>query len=316
MIKSIIAVVKETVDICVPLFRILVPMIVVIKILQETGLVSLLGKILTPLMFITGLPGEMGLAWASALATNMYGGVIIFATLVKDVDMTVAQTTVFASMILMAHAFPVELQISKQAGTRFRAMFLFRFGSALIFGALLNVFYKSFNLLQQPVSTFYSPAQRENTLLSWAYGEIVNLGYIALIIFTLVVLMKIFKKIGLIKFINMLCRPLLKLMGIGEQAAYVTVVGFTLGLTYGSGLIIKEAKSGSMSHKDIFFSLGFMGICHSMVEDTILMLAIGADFFGIFVLRTVFSVLFVAVLVRLSAGIPEKFFYRWLFMNK
>ncbi len=47
--------------------------------------------------------------------------------------------------------------------------------------------------------------------------------------------------------------------GDSEQAAYVTMVGFTLGLTYGGGLIIKEAKSGTMSHRDVFFGLGFMG---------------------------------------------------------
>jgi len=316
MIKIIKSIIKETIDICIPLFRVLVPMIIVIKILQETGLVTLLGKLLEPVMFLTGLPGEMGLAWASALATNLYGGVIVFASLAKDIDMTIAQATVMTSMMLMAHAFPVELQISKKAGTRLRAMLTFRFGAALIFGIILNVFYKAFNLLQEPVSVLYTPIQTKDTLLSWAYGEVVNLGYIAMIILCLVILMKMLDKIGFIKVINILCKPLLKLMGIGEQAAYVTVVGFTLGLTYGSGLILKEAASGSMSHRDIFFSLGFMGICHSMVEDTLLMMAIGGDLSGILVLRTIFSVLFVAALVRLSRAIPDKFFYRWLFVSR
>jgi len=104
-------------------------------------------------------------------------------------------------------------------------------------------------------------------------------------------------------------------MGIGEQAAYVTMVGFTLGLTYGGGLIIKEAQSGSMSHRDIFFSLGFMGICHSMIEDTFILMAIGGDLVGILVFRTIFSVFFVAILVRLTAAIPEKIFYRFMFVN-
>ena len=119
-------------------------MIILIKVLQETGLVELFGKVLQPLMVLTGLPGEMGLAWASAIATNLYGGVIIFATLAKDIDMTVAQATVMTSMMLMAHGFPVELQISKKAGTRLRAMFIFRFGSALIFGIFLNGLLLSF----------------------------------------------------------------------------------------------------------------------------------------------------------------------------
>lgn len=181
---------------------------------------------------------------------------------------------------------------------------------------LLNIFYKSFGLLQRPVSILYSPEKTDGTVLSWAYGEAVNLFYITLIVLALVVLMKILKKLGIIKLINALCRPLLRLMGIGEQAAYVTMVGFTLGLTYGGGLIIKEARSGAMSHRDVFFSLGFMGICHSMVEDTLLMMAIGGDIFGILILRTVFSVLFVALLVRITAHIPENIFYRFMFVNR
>jgi len=316
MIKTVIKIFRETVDICIPLFRVLVPMIILIKVLQETGLVELFGKVLQPLMVLTGLPGEMGLAWASAIATNLYGGVIIFATLAKDIDMTVAQATVMTSMMLMAHGFPVELQISKKAGTRLRAMFIFRFGSALIFGIFLNVFYKAFNLLQEPVSILYTPVAREDTILSWAYGEVLNLAYIAMIILCLVALMKLLDKIGFIKVINMLCRPLLKVMGIGEQAAYTTVVGFTLGLTYGSGLILKEAASGSISHRDIFFSLGFMGICHSMIEDTVLMMAIGGHLSGILVLRTIFSILLVAVLVRLFRAMPDKVFYRWMFVSR
>ncbi len=169
-------------------------MVIFIKILKMTGLVTILGKILEPLMVLTGVPGEMGLAWASALATNLYGGVIVFVSLAADVDMTVAQATVLASIMLMAHGFPVELQISKQAGTRIRAMLLFRFGSALLFGIFLNVFYKAFNILQEPVSILYTPKVRDDSLFSWAYSEVTNLVYIAIIIMCLVALMKLFKK--------------------------------------------------------------------------------------------------------------------------
>lgn len=316
MIAFIKSVLEETYEICLTLFKILIPTIIVIKLLKETGLVELIGKVLEPLMFLAGLPGEMGIVWATTLSTNLYGGVIAMASIGKDLDLTVAQATVMASMMLMAHGFPVELQISKKAGARFRGMFAFRFGSAMIFGVLLNLFYSYFNLLQEPVSILYTPAKVDNTLTGWAYGEFINLGYIVIIVFLLILMMKSLEKSGAIELINKLCKPLLKIMGIGEQAAYVTVVGFTLGLSYGGGLIIKEAKSGKIPHRDVFFSLGFMGICHSMVEDTVLMMAVGGDISGILFLRTIFSVLFVAFLVRITAFVPERFFYRWLFVNQ
>jgi hypothetical protein len=289
---------KDTIDIMIPLYKVLIPMIILVKILSETGLVDFFGKMLKPVMVLVGLPGELGLVWASALFTNLYAGVIVFATLAKDMDITIAQATVIASMMLMAHGLPVELQIAKKAGASLRGMFLYRVGAALIFGIFLNVFYNSFNYLQEPVKILWSPKPVDDTLMSWALGEVINLVWIAGIIFALVVIMRLLDALGIIEIINKVCRPLMKIMGLGEQASYTTMVGFTLGLTYGGGLIISEAKSGKLTQKDVFFSLGFMGICHSMIEDTILMLAIGGHMSGIFWLRTIFSILLTAILVR------------------
>jgi hypothetical protein len=53
-----------------------------------------------------------------------------------------------------------------------------------------------------------------------------------------------------------------------------------------------------------------------MVEDTVLMMAIGGDISGILILRTIFSVIFVGVLMRLSHLVPDKIFYGWLFNSK
>ncbi len=52
-----------------------------------------------------------------------------------------------------------------------------------------------------------------------------------------------------------------------------------------------------------------------MIEDTILMMAIGADITGILILRTIFSIIIVGIMMRLSKAIPDKIFYRWLFVN-
>jgi len=314
--QTVVSAFTESYHILIALFKILVPMVVLIKILDMTGGVALLGKLLAPVMYLTGVPGELGLAWASALMTNIYGGVVVFAALAKNLDITTAQATIIGSMMLMAHAIPVEVQIARKAGTKFIAMSLFRIISALIFGMLLNFIYKTTGTLNGPVNIVWSPPVRDNTLLSWAIGEVQNLLWIAVIVTTLVFLMKLLKVLGVINLINSACGPLLKVMGISRDASYVTMVGFTLGLTYGGGLIINEAKSGKLSHKDIFFSLAFMGICHSMIEDTLVIMSIGGDISGLLWMRTVFAVVLVACCVRLSAYLPEKLFYRYLFVNQ
>ncbi|MGE4317545.1 MAG: hypothetical protein AB7E96_01465 [Deferribacterales bacterium] len=314
--QTVVSAFQESYHILISLFKILVPMIILIKILEMTGFVAILGMALSPVMYLVGLPGEMGLVWASALMTNIYGGIVVFVALAKGLDMTVAQVTVIASMMLMAHAIPVEVQIAKKAGTRFIAMTAFRVVSALIYGVILNIIYTATNTLTEPAKVLWSPPVRENTLIGWATGQAQNLLSIAVIVTLLVFLMKLLKVLGIINIINSACGPLLKVMGIGKDAAYVTMVGFTLGLTYGGGLIINEAKSGKLTHRDIFFGLAFMGICHSMIEDTLLMVSIGGHLSGLLWIRTIFSVLLTALVVRLSAMMSDRVFYRYLFLNQ
>ncbi len=48
----------------------------------------------------------------------------------------------------------------------------------------------------------------------------------------------------------------------------------------------------------MFFSLTLMGLCHSLIEDTMLMVMIGAHLSGILWARLVFAILAVALVVK------------------
>ena len=60
------------------LFRIMIPVLLLVKLLEELGGVQYLGVLLEPVMTLVGLPEAMGLVWATTLFTNIYGGMIIF----------------------------------------------------------------------------------------------------------------------------------------------------------------------------------------------------------------------------------------------
>ncbi|MBN1675517.1 MAG: hypothetical protein JXR37_31035 [Kiritimatiellae bacterium] len=87
----------------------------------------------------------------------------------------------------------------------------------------------------------------------------------------------------------------------------------TLGLTYGGALIIAEAKSGRLARHDIVSSLALMSLAHSLIEDTLLVLALGANISGVLLARIVFSLLCVLLLARLAARLPDRVFDRYLF---
>ena len=115
----------------VELFRIIIPISIVTRFLQQWGVVDQLGVLLGPVMELVGLPGQIGLVWATAMITNLYGGMVVFASLAPDLGLTVAQVTVLTTMMLVAHGLPVELRIAQKAGTRLRAMALLRIAGAL-----------------------------------------------------------------------------------------------------------------------------------------------------------------------------------------
>ena len=54
-------IIQESVDLALPLYRIIIPMIIVVKILKGIGAIEILGHWLAPLMGLVGLPGSMGL---------------------------------------------------------------------------------------------------------------------------------------------------------------------------------------------------------------------------------------------------------------
>ncbi|MCD8567783.1 MAG: hypothetical protein LRY50_05365 [Geovibrio sp.] len=314
MIKLVSELLKETYNICKTLFRIMIPVIIAVKVLSELGIIKILSAVLNPFMKFIGLPGELGLAWATALFTNIYGGIIVFVSLSDGLNLTVAQATIFASIVLIAHSMPVELQIMRKSGPRLRAMLVLRMGGAVVYGWLLNVIYSATGTLQEPLRILWAPPVRDNTLSAWAMGEVKNLFWITCIIFTLVVVMRILHALGLMKLMENLLGPVLRFLGVSARASTLTIFGLTIGLSYAGGMIINEAKSGKLSEEDIFFSISLLGLCHSLIEDTLLLMVVGGHLSGIFWGRIIFSLIIVILIQRIIRAMKPEFFHKMLFL--
>src|SRR5690606_11229576 len=128
------------------------------------------------------------------------------------------------------------------------------------------------------------------------------------IIIGIVALMAVFDRLGVTAFLSHALAPLLRHLGIGPQAGPVVIIGALLGLAYGGALIIQEARSGKLSPRDIVLSLLFLCLCHSIIEDTLLLAAFGADFVAITLGRVIFAVLVMVVISRLVAAMPARLF--------
>jgi spore maturation protein SpmB len=265
-------------------------------------------------MGLVGLPGEFGLVWATTMIANIYGGLLVFVELTLTNTYTVAQVTILGAMMLIAHTLPVEARIAQKAGVRLWFTLSLRIIGAFIFGFILFTIFSYFNLFQENSVVIWKPENIDPTFTNLLLNEFRYYFIIFLIIFGLVILMRILKKTGAIERLNRLLKPALEFIGMSKNAAPLTIIGMTLGIAYGGGLIIQETKTKLVSKKDAFLSLSLMGLTHSIIEDTILILSIGATIFAILLGRALFTIVVIVILIkcinRLSKKTFEKYFIK------
>jgi hypothetical protein len=291
----------------------MIPISILVKILQELGWIVYIGDALAPLMKVMGLPGEIGLVWASTMMGNIYAGIITYFSL--GVELTSAQITVLGTIILIAHTLPVELAITHKAGVKAGTAFLFRFLSGFLAGVILYQIYNIFNLYQNiPTGIEKIVAVSHNASWGgWALGELKNYAIVFCYITGLIIIMDLLKRIGAIELINKLFHPLLRVLGIGKEVISITVIGMTLGLAYGGGLIINEVKQTRLERRNVCYALLLMSLFHSVIEDTLLMISIGAKFSGVFVFRFIFTLIIMYFFVLITKKCDEQRMGRWFY---
>ena len=298
---------KDAIAASLDLYKVMIPVIIIVKLLQELDMVQYLAIPLQPVMGMAGLPAEMGLVWATSIIVNLYSGLIVYISMVPTMDpLSVAQITTLATMMLIAHSLPVECKVAQKCGVSMIGQSIVRMFSALLLGVIMHLVFASTGLLAEQSQILWEPQLPEPGLLPWAINEATNLLYLFFIILALFTLMRLLAYYGITEKLNNMLKPVLEAIGIGKSAATLTVIGLSMGITYGGGLIIHEAKSGSLSKRDVFASLTLMGLAHALIEDTLLMMLLGAHISGTLWARLIYSLLFVGIMMRFYSNKPAK----------
>jgi hypothetical protein len=306
---------KETLQIYWMLVRIMVPIMVLTELLSRMGVIKAIAPGFAPVMTLIGLPPELGLAWLTGMLIGVWGAVPLIFTLVPVSSLTVADVTVFSSLILFAHGLPIEQKIIQKAGPSMIATTVLRIVGGFVYAFLLHHFLKATDGLSAPVDPTWIPMA---VTLDW-FDYAIGLGetMITMLVFLIVLFwgMEILKVTGVLGRVMTVLSPLLRCAGLRGEVGHLTLVGLFLGISYGAGLLIREARSGALSPRQVFLSCVFMGFAHSVIEDTIVMISLGANVYGILVGRLVFAIALTAAIAALLTHLSDKTFFARLFQS-
>ena len=253
--------------------------------MQYTGLINLMAEYLTPLFSLIGLPGESAIVFISSLFLSLYAPIAIIATL----GLEMREITILAVMCLITHNMLVETAIQKKTGSSYPVMFLLRLTMSFVAAALLNWLLPA-NLGGSLVTeTAVAHQHFGDMLLHWMQGAAGLSLKIILIITGLMILQTILRDFKILNFLSTSFAPLMRFFGLSERSSFLWFVAQILGLTYGAAVMIEEVDNNEISREDANLLNYHIAINHSMLEDTLLFVAIGVPVLWIMTPRIILA---------------------------
>lgn len=101
-------------------------------------------------------------------------------------------------------------------------------------------------------------------------------------------------------------QPVMQRLNLSNRVAFPLLAGLFLGIVFGSGVIISCANDGTLTKRDLILVLVFLGICHSIIEDTLIFAALGANWWVLISCRFVLAALATFAVSFVLPSKPDK----------
>ncbi len=269
------------------LLSITIPVSFVVLILKATGALYLMARVFEPLFALLGLPGESAVVFATACLLNIYSCIAVIETL----GMTGRTVTILALMCLISHNLPVESTVQKKTGSSLLKMIAIRLSASFAGGMALNLLLPADILTTAPLIAGKSLA--DQTFLAelqvWGIGMASLCVKIMVLVTLLMILQRILEAFGITGRLSRLLKYPLMVLGVPRQAAFLWVVANTLGLAYGAGVIFDHVGRGHLTPSQADLLNCHIAISHSLLEDTLLFVAIGVSAWWIIIPRVILA---------------------------
>ena len=255
------------------LLALMIPISLAVTLLAHFGALRWVAGLIEPGMRLIGQPGETAAPMITAAALNLYSGIAALGS----IGLTDRQVTILAFFMLSCHNLPVEVAVQKRAGSSAWKIIALRLGSAVAGAVILN-------LVMPPgdgeavARGQAEPASDALSAVLWAWmiGSAKLIGKVLVLVAALMILQKILAEFGIARHLARVLYPALLVLGLPRSTAFLWIAMNTLGLAYGAGVLMEEVQSGRISRRDVELVNRSAAVCHSLLEDTLLFVAIGA----------------------------------------
>lgn len=285
------------------LVKMMLPITFGVALLQWAGAIAAVSEWLTPVFSHIGLNGEGVLTFLTAVSASIYAAIGVMGTLNLDYR----SVTIIAVMTLIAHNLIVESVVQRKAGCRSAwGMAALRLAMALLTAWILN------RILPENYTGTLLVAHRDAggtsfgaVMQGWATAQARLLPLMFAMIVSLNVLQQLLREFRLIGRLTAPLAPLMRIFGLSPDSAFLWVVLNTLGLTYGSSVMIGEVETGAVPRREARLLNAHAAMNHSLLEDTLLYAALGIGLFWLLVPRLAMAMAVVWAM-RLGIALRER----------
>lgn len=267
--------------------KIMLPVSFCVMLLSYFNILPYLSSFAAPVFTLLGLPGDAALVFVTSIFTNIYTVI----ALMSNMDFSVREGVILAMMCLISHNYLVETLVQKKTGSSAVAMVVLRFTCSCIAAFILNL------LLPDMGSRLaYQPAVAlglTETLQNWLQNSLILSLKVVVIISVLMVVQRLLEEFGILKWLSSLLGPVMDVFGLPRQVAFLWLVGNTLGLAYGSAVLMDYAKQGRLTEKEADLLNFHLAVSHSQLEDPLLFAVLGLPVLWLIIPRIVLAIIVV-----------------------
>ncbi len=286
--EQILGAVKPSLKSALWLLRMMLPIMLVVSLLDFYGVIAYVSQFTTPLFNLIGLDGQAAFVYITSCLASIYSAIGVMALFGFDLR----EVTIMASMCLIAHNLIIEGAIQSRTGVAFWGITTLRIISSLVCGYLLNRIIPAelSGKLYLDVVTVKAESLSQ-MLIFWATTSLNLIVKVIVIIFSLNILQNILRVFNLIDKLTRLLHPIIALLGLPRSTSFLWILANTLGLAYGGAVIIEEVSKGYIAKKEAALLNISISQTHSLVEDTILFVALGVGAAWLMIPRLLFSII-------------------------